>query len=262
MPRRMTAYRLGVMPTRRIRAYGGYVAPEVPIDYLTRWGVVSHWKLNEASGNATDELGGNTLTDNNTVTSQTGKLGNARQFTKANSEYLSRADNASLSTGDIDFWFSAWVYADSLTAGNYPGIVSKSNDASNYEYVLFHDGDTNRLIFRVSPDGSATTNVTASAHGALSTATWYFVLVWHDSAGNTINIRVNHGTANSQAHTTGVADGVSAFVMGRLFNIYYWDGRIDSVTFGKSPPGGLAGMIDEISERLYNAASGRDYPFS
>ena len=40
----------------------------------------------------------------------------AGQFTAANSEYLSHAHNSDLSTGDIDFTFAVWVYADSLLA--------------------------------------------------------------------------------------------------------------------------------------------------
>ena len=65
--------------------------------------LISYWKLDEASGNATDSHGTNTLTDTNTVTSVAGKINTARYFTNANTEFFTLADNASLSTGDIDF---------------------------------------------------------------------------------------------------------------------------------------------------------------
>ena len=37
--------------------------------------IVAYWKLEEASGSRADVVGGNTLTDNNTVTGNPGKLG-------------------------------------------------------------------------------------------------------------------------------------------------------------------------------------------
>lgn len=81
-------------------------------------GLVSYWKLEEANGARVDSVvaSGNDLTDNNTVTQAVGVLGNAAQFTAANSESLSHADNASLGTGDIDFTVASWVYFDSLTS--------------------------------------------------------------------------------------------------------------------------------------------------
>ena len=63
--------------------------------------LIAYWKLDEASGTRNDSKGANHLTDNNTVTQAVGKVGNAAQFTLANSEYLSIADNADLSAGDI-----------------------------------------------------------------------------------------------------------------------------------------------------------------
>ena len=73
--------------------------------------LIAHWNLDEASGTRVDAKGGNDLTDNNTVTQATGIVSNAGQFTAANSEYLSIADNAALSTGDIDFTIPLWARA-------------------------------------------------------------------------------------------------------------------------------------------------------
>jgi hypothetical protein len=92
----------------RVAAAGG-------CDTVNDGSLVAYWRLDEASGNATDTKGSSTLTDNNTVTSAAGKISTSRQFTAANSEFLSIADNAALSTGNIDFWIGGWIYNDSLS---------------------------------------------------------------------------------------------------------------------------------------------------
>jgi len=96
--------------------------------------LISFWGLEETSGTRVDAHGTNNLTDNNTVTSATGKVGTAGQFTNANSEYLSITDNASLSTGDIDFSAQAWVYFDSF--GTQRGIINKGATFPDLEWVM------------------------------------------------------------------------------------------------------------------------------
>ena len=97
------------------------------------------YTLDEASGTRADSSGnGNSLTDVNTVTQAAGKLTNAAQFTRANSERLTIADNTSLSMGDIDFTLCAWVYFDTLPVA---GLISKWNGTSD-EYTIYYDGVT------------------------------------------------------------------------------------------------------------------------
>lgn len=217
-------------------------------------GLVSYWRLGEVSGSRADSIGSNTLTDNNTVTQADGKLGKAGQFTAANSEYLSIADNASLSTGDIDFTFCAWVYADSLGANRF--IVTKSNLSTLGEYFLAYSTATSRFRFAIQ-NASTFVTIDADVLGAPSTATWYFIVGWHDSVANTVNIQVNNGTANSG--TTGAtvpADSAQAFQLGaQSVPGDYWNGRIDSVGFWK--------RVLTAAERtaLYNYGAGRAYPF-
>src|ERR1051325_921881 len=63
--------------------------------------------------------------------------GMASQFTLANSETLSIADNASLSGGTGKrFSTAAWIWADSLAAGGTRTIVSKWG-AANREFRVF-----------------------------------------------------------------------------------------------------------------------------
>ncbi len=248
-----------------VAAARGKGAPAAPIDYRTRWGLTSFWELEEASGARADAHGTNNLVDNNTVTSAAGKVGTAAQFTAASSEYLSIIDNASISTGDVDWWLALWGYPDTLTGD--PTLASRWNASTgNREYWLGYLSTSGRYALQVSPDGSSSGNTTVSANnrGAASTGAWDFVMAWHDSVNNTINIRVNHGTADSAAHTTGVFDSAAVFRLGALISgagslTEFWNGRLDQAAFGKSPSGGIAALADEISSVLYNSGSGRTY---
>ena len=216
--------------------------------------LIAVWELEETSGTRNDSKGSNHLTDNNTVASATGKLGTAADFEVANSEYLSIADNTDLSTGDIDFTFAFWVQLESKAANMQ--FINKQGAAGTREYTIGYVISGDRLRFGVSNDGTATTTINADALGSPATATWYFVVVWHDATANTINIQVNNGTTNSVSHTTGVFDGTVAFTMGATATpSTYHDGLLDNVYFWKRVL-----TADEITA-LYNGGNGKDYPF-
>lgn len=118
-------------------------------------------------------------------------------------------------------------------------------------------GSTARFKLDVDSNGGGTdTTVTANTFGAISAATWYFVVAWHDSVSNQIGISVN-GTADTAAHSAGVFDGTGPFAIGARVNATsdYWDGLIDEFGFWRRVLSGA-----EITE-LYNAGAGRDYAY-
>jgi hypothetical protein len=231
---------------------GGVAGPSTLLTSL-----ISYWKLEEASGTRADAVtaSGNDLTDNNTVTQNPGIIANAAQFTRVNTEYLSHADNASLSTGDIDYTVAAWVYLDSKP-GNM-GVIAKDSGGANREYVLQYTNASVRFVFTVLDTAGSTIGlVTANTFGAPATATWYLVIAWHDSVNNVVGISVNAGTADT-AVTTGVpADKTATFYIGADQAVSNWDGRIDEVGFWKK--------VLTATERttLYNGGVGRTYPFT
>jgi hypothetical protein len=221
-----------------------------------RTNLAGYWKLDEASGNATDSTGASTLTDINTVTSAAGKRGTSRQFTHANNEYFSAADSATLSTGDISFTISAWVYLDSKTNGM---IIVAKDDYPEREFILQYDSTIDRFVFFVFNSAGASVSVQATTT-APSLSTWYHLLAWHDAEADTINIQVNNSTIDTTA-TAGlvVYNSTAAFTVG---------GRL---VFG-SPNGTFDGRIDELlftkrvlwaSQRtdLYNSGLALTYPF-
>lgn len=199
-------------------------------------GLVAYWRLDEASGTRVDATGrGNDLTDNNTVTQAVGRVGNAAQFTAANSEYLSRADNADLSTGDIDWTF--WCWARLASKGAERAMGGKYLSAGEQrEWLLEFNNTADRFQLFVSSTGTAAsrTILSATSLGSPSTATWYFLVGWHDSVANTINIQANNGTVDSAAHAGGLINGTGAFTLGSQDGgIIPWDGLIDEAGFCK-----------------------------
>jgi hypothetical protein len=208
--------------------------------------LISYWKLDEASGNATDAHGSNTLNDTNTVGAGTGKINGARDFEADNTEFFTIADNADLSTGDIDFTIQAWVNAESFGANRV--IIGKWGGGSQREYMLIYFTSTQRFGFQASNDGSASTTVSANNLGTPSTGTWYHIVCWHDSVNDQIGIAVNNGTPNTAAHSTGVRDGTAPFRIGdRSESSLPWDGLI---------------LSSQDRTDLYNAGNGLAYPFT
>lgn len=215
--------------------------------------LVSYWAMDEASGDALDAHGTNDLTDHNTVGSAAGKVNNARDFESGNSEYFAHTSNSDLQTGDIDFTLSFWVNAESLSG--FPVIGKKGNENSptvNDEWVLFYNGGSSRFVFGVT-SGTSQGSVSADNFGAASTATWYFIVVWHDSVNNEIGISVN-GTVNTQSHSIGANAGTSDFEIGSSVSQgLYWDGLIDEVGFWKRT------LTSQERSDLYNGGDGLAY---
>lgn len=224
-------------------------------------GLVSFWPC--ATANAVDlkDYGpsGQTLTNNGTVTAGTGPGGNlpfAAVFATASSQYLSRADSAALSVGDIPFTFTVWVYLASSIGALDRQIIAKDLDTSR-EYLLYQSAITGRFDFQVL-NGVTTAIGTASSttFGTPANNTWYFIQVFHDSVKDLVGISVNNGIVDTAA-TTGVpGDGTAEFQIGaRVYPLFpgYWDGRIAGAAFWK--------RLLTAKELAYLRAAPRSYPF-
>lgn len=217
----------------------------------------SHWKLDEASGNAIDAHGSNTLLDVNTVTSNPGKLGTARQFTAANGELLTTPDVASLSIGSgVLMTLATWVYMDSVPgSGARHNIVAKRTGPSP-EYFMGWNNPYFEFCACSAVGNANFTAANSTSFGGPSTGQWYFVVGWYD--GVNLNIQINDGPVDSTAYTLDIYDGLGAFAIGGYYDAggnEFWDGRIDSVSLWK--------RVLTAAERtaLYNAGFGLDYPF-
>jgi len=222
--------------------------------------LISFWELEEASGTRVDAVtaSGNNLTDNNTVTQNPGKVGQAAQFNRVNEEYLSRASNASLQCGDIDFTVLGWIYMDDETDNNRIIAKDHTSPAGAREYLLTYRQTSDRFEYFVFTPTDVAVQVVANTFGAPTTATWYFVVAWHNASANTINIQVNDGGVDSTA-TGGAlqAAGGAEFRVGAAVydggGFGFHSGRLDQAGFWK--------RVLTPTERtwLYNSGNGRSY---
>jgi hypothetical protein len=215
--------------------------------------LISYWELEAASGTRVDAVTatGNDLTDNNTVGQAAGIVGNAAVFVTANQEYLSRASNASLQTGDIDFSFVSWV---KLQTGNNQHFAGK-NGLTTGEYDFYYSSGDSRFGFNIFDSGYGVPgNVLANTFGAPSGDVWYFVFCAHDSVNNKVMISVNAGTIDESATTGTITAANDAFEMGaRTASSDYNSSHSDQVGFWKRV------LTPAEVTQLYNGGAGMSY---
>lgn len=193
-----------------------------------------YWTLDEISGIRADATGGGRdLTDNNTVTSNTGKRNLAAQFTAANSEYLN-VDPAGLAWADgIPFFLAAWVYLDSKGADRV--IVSKYDSTTGTRsWALTYNSAADRFVVVVNDAAGNQAIEYADSLGSPALATWYFICGWKDEAADTLNIQVNNGPVDSQSTTVFPGNSISVHIRVGAWKASgsiadFWDGRIDEV---------------------------------
>lgn len=218
--------------------------------------LVSFWELEETTGTRYDSVdaSGNHLTSNNTVLSAVGKVNTAAQLTLASSQSLSRVSNASLQTGDIDQTVCAWVYLDSKPATDMR-IASKSDATTGAGWGLEWKTATDRFSFRLwQVGGSSALDAPATAFGAPSLATWYFIVGRFNTTTGKGSISVNDGTVTTTAKAGTPGSDSVAFAIGANGDASkFFNGRIDQVGLWKR------NLTDVEVTYLYNSGSGRTF---
>lgn len=219
--------------------------------------LVAFWELDEASGNRADSIGSNTLTDTNTVTSNTGLVYPlAAEFTAANAERLTIGDNAALSMGDIDFWMAAWFYEPTDNGGSHT-LINKDASGSQREYrfgVNRIGANDYRPSIHIFNNGGA--NQALQWTTGVAMATWHLAIAWHDSVNNLIGLSIDNATAQTVSYSGGSANSNSLLDIGRLTETggNFMNGRIGPAMIGKN-------YIPTIEDRdfLYNSGAGRTF---
>lgn len=221
--------------------------------------LVGYWPLNEASGNALDlHSNGLTLTDQMTVTSNTGKVyALARQFSVAANEGFYRSSESLLQTGGAtDFTLAIWL---NLTTNIKPqALVAKRSAAAAGEFTSFY-GLSGKFEFFVRD--SDWRGVTANTFGAPSTGVWYLVIMQHVSSTKTISISVNAGAEDTNTYAGTFSTTTATFGVG---NEIYASGSAANMVAGpvamwKSAAGGGGVLSAAQRTALYNAGNGLAY---
>jgi hypothetical protein len=186
--------------------------------------VVSRWLLDEASGTRSDlEAAGNDLTDNNTVGAGAGlsvnnaSYDNSADFELSNSEYLSIADNASLSfTGDVTV--NAWVNLETTIGTTDQTIAAKYNGTgNNRSYIFaFDDVSGDRMTTDISSDGIGATGKDSSTTVTINTGTWYMCTWVYDASAGAVEYYVDGVQIGTEVTglPTSIYDGTAAFTVG------------------------------------------------
>ncbi len=217
--------------------------------------LVDFWPLGEQSGDRLGVHAGFTLTNTNSVSGGVGLGCLASQFNAASSRYLTRASQAELQTGNVDFTIAAWINPDAVSAAMM--IVAKDNDtAGQREYDLF----ANTTIAKLDVFKATDVQVTEGNTVVLSAGSWFFVVGWFNATTGQASVEANaNGTigTSSTGNTLQAGSGANFRIGGRQYTgaLSPFDGRIMRV--------GMWKRVLTANERtyLYNSGRGRDYPF-
>ena len=228
--------------------------------------LISHWKLDESSGNAADSAGSNTLTNNGTVTYGAGALNNAANNMQSG-KYLSITDG-SQSGLDLtsDFTFSMWLMPNTLSSGSSYTLISKGNIIVSEAYLIYYTNQsgTYKMDFRISSDGTSAADDQITLSGALSTVAWSHLVFTYKASTHTVECYVN-GTSVGTASTntpTSIANCNADFRLGGGYNFNNtgpydpYVGKMDEVTVWSRV------ITSAEVTTLYNSGTPLAYPFS
>ena len=199
--------------------------------------LISYWKFDEASGNAADSHGSNTLTNVGTTPFVTGKLNNGADFEDAGSpKYFTISDGAQ-SGLDItgDFTISLWVNPESCTA-NHP-MVAKHSIGSDTGYAIYYVNQSGTPKLRMTISNGPTAYESQYVTQNLGAGTFKHVVATFNLSTKVGQFFVNGASVGSTAAFTVTGGAVNA--NSASFNV----GRID-------PGGGVDGYFDGVLDEI------------
>lgn len=228
--------------------------------------LVSYWKFDEASGNAVDSQGSNTLTDVNTVTSGTAaspppppdSSGAYRLFTLANNEYFRIVPGpANINNlADGDFTLACWIKRASL--GTNQILFGKTESAKYFFYIMLNASDA--VWVRTWTVNASATLVNFTTGNLNSTSAWYYLVI--QRAAGVVGISINGAALVTATETGGnTSSSDSAFTVGADS----WGGGGGGIAFdgwmASAACWSRAITADEITE-LYSSGSGKAWPWT
>jgi len=190
--------------------------------------LVSVW-LSDNSSVTADLHGSNDLTNNNGVTSGTGKNGTAGDFVRSSSQYLSISDASQSGLEPAgDFSVAAWVNCDIDPSTELLTITAKivGSAGNRHHWFVYFDSGGNILYTQVaSKDGFDAND--------LGTGTWHHVGFSFKDSTNTVVWYVDGSSVGSSTSYTETPNtGTAEFAIGSTSGGgNYWDGLLHQVVF-------------------------------
>lgn len=220
--------------------------------YISDFDPVSHWSCDEISGVRYDStVSSNDLTDNNTVSYQTGLLNNACDFELTNSEYLSITDASQSGLEPSDFSASFWLYREST--GNTNTVLSKWG-AGSAQYIIWIN-TSDYFYLKTYPDGTNNNDFYFNSYNGVGSGAWYHVVITFDSTKKISQQWVNGSYKQTVYNASaGFSNQSSDFRLGSYTtNDGFFDGLIDEITFFNSV------LSTSTIESLYNSGTPLEY---
>ena len=204
-------------------------------------GLVSWWKLGDATGDPrVDSFSNNTLTNNNSVTQEAGvSTAGSSGFVIASTQYLSIADTAALSPtaqASVSFWMRF------PTATVNMGLVVKWNYGGQQgSWAIQTDGTNNdeiqTFVADALNDPGNNNGITTDANLVINT--WYHVVMVYDGslAGNANRLKVYVDGTQKTISFVGtipavLQDSTAAYEIGRFSTVgRYFGGMIEGNGF-------------------------------
>ena len=177
------------------------------------------------------------LTETNTPTTTTGKLGGGYDFVSASSQYLTNTTPTALRFSG-DKTMILWINPDAIGVNSYP--IGLWNSSPNNYYQINLDTSSN-AVSQVGGAGSKT-NTTV-----LSNGTWYF-LAQVLTAGTSLKMIVDSSVQTNSSISAELAQNAGGFSIGRTgdYTSGYFDGQIDNVMIYNGA------LSDDFITTLYN----------
>lgn len=196
--------------------------------------VLAYWTMDETSGTRADSAGSNDLTDNNTVVYRTGVLGNAADFTTANSEYLSIVDAST----NVDFEHSAWTFGYWIYHDSYAGDSPFAKSYNPSAYTGFGCAYNTNWIqcfsyFTASQDLNFTSTTVADgawAHYVFVKTGSSMLLYKNGALSQTLSLSGSTLTGNTKPLVLGASywTTVQGYLDGAMDEVFYLDAAASS----------------------------------
>lgn len=221
--------------------------------------LVAYWRMDETSGQRADAVGSETLTDVNTVGYITGIITNGSFHVRTSSEFLSRNDDAALSTENASFTLAGWILT--TTTNQAYGVASKYTATDNgREWAIWCNGGNIRVTYWTN--GANLTTVNNSLE--LPTNAWCFVAAVIDTNALKMTcFAASDLTQLSVWATNAIAGWKTTSTAGRLaignddYSGGYWDGGLDEWAFWKRNL-----SSNEIINYYMYSKNGTNYPWT
>ena len=202
-------------------------------------GVISHWKLDEATpgaafGNYEDSFNGNDGTGNVNPTAATGIVNGAQLFNGPDIAVNVPADNSFDWQSDESFSIEFWVKTDGVAPDTNQVIIGRDDASTNFHWwVGIHGGDG--LISFVLRDitGAGTANLVGVGTIDPTDGSWHHVVGVRDESIDTNLIYVDGVLQGSVVfdYAAGFGSATTALNIGwlNLTPFYHFGGTLDEI---------------------------------